>query len=331
MLLDLCRRALDARGELLVRLADEGTDVVRLLHGAAEGRPGLTVDRYGPILLVQTFREPLEPGELQTLSDAVQEALGGTPLLPVWNHRGRDGGLPWSKHHAVELPEAPTGREGNLLFDLRPRHRGLDPLLFVDFRAGRRAVREAAPESLLNCFAYTCGIGVAARAGGTRSVLNVDFAASALEVGRRNAALNGFDDAGFETLHEDFFAAVRQFAGLGLKGRRGRRTRSTLKPRRFDGAVLDPPRWARSAHGAVDVVRDYPSLLKPVLLSVKPGGFVLATNHVPSVDLADWLDVLTRCAAKAGRPLQDLAVIQPDEDVPSPDGRPPLKMAWLRV
>ncbi len=331
MLPDLLIRALDARSTLLERLAAEDTDIVRLFHGITEGRPGLTVDRYGPILLVQTFRDPLEPGELDTIARTLDESLPGASLIPVWNHRGRGGGRPWERFCEVELPEAPIGREAGLRFDVRPRHRGMDPLLFVDFRAGRRAVREAAPASLLNCFAYTCGIGVAARAGGSGSVLNLDFAGSALEVGRTNAALNGFDDEGFETLQEDFFAAARQFAGLPIRGRGASKKHARLSPRSFDGAVLDPPRWARSAFGTVDVVRDYPSLLKPVLLCVRPGGFVLATNHVASVDLADWLDVLRRCASKAGRPITNLTVLTPDIDIPSPDDRPPLKMAWLRV
>jgi 23S rRNA (cytosine1962-C5)-methyltransferase len=329
-MLDALKHALEARGPLLERLRAEDTDIVRLLHGTNEGVPGLTIDRYGDLLLLQTWRDPLDPGAPEAAAKAVEE-ITSLSLTPVWNHRGEGGGPPWTQHHDPALPDQPIGREGGLLFDVRPRHRGRDPLLFIDLRAARRAVRKRATGTLLNCFSYTCGVGVAARAGGATEVVNVDFAASALAVGRTNAGLNGFDDAGFVTLKEDFFPAVRQLAGLPIRGRVARRKFTKLKPRLFDAVVLDPPRWARSPFGAVDVVRDYPALLKPALLAVKPGGWALVTNHVPSVELDVWLDVVRRCAAKAERPCQQIDVLKPDEDVPSSDGRPPLKVALLQL
>ena len=67
------------------------------------------------------------------------------------------------------------------------------------------------------------------------------------------------------------------------------------------------------------------------VLATAPGGQVLATNHVPHVALEDWLDVLRRCAMKAGRPLGEVEVLPPEADFPSPDGRPPLKVALCEV
>jgi 23S rRNA (cytosine1962-C5)-methyltransferase len=58
---------------------------------------------------------------------------------------------------------------------------------------------------------------------------------------------------------------------------------------------------------------------------------VLATNHVPEVGREEWLAVLERAAAKAGRPLAGLDVLEPEEDFPSLDGQPPLKIALARV
>ena len=185
---------------------------------------------------------------------------------------------------------------------------------------------------MLNLFAYTCGVGVAVMAGGAARVLNVDFAASALAIGRRNAALNQIEERAFETLEENVLPVIRQLGGLEVKGR-GKRARRFTKvaPRALDLIVLDPPRWAKTPFGAIDVVRDYASLFKPCVLACAEGGAVLATNHVPHVELSDWLDSLRRCAAKAGRPLRDIEVIVPDVDFPSPDGRPPLKLAWCHL
>ena len=133
-------------------------------------------------------------------------------------------------------------------------------------------------------------------------------------------------------VQDDVFPVVRQLAGLGVAERRGRRREFTMhEPRRVDIVVLDPPRWSKSAFGAIDVVRDYPGMLKPALLATSPGGHVLATNHAPEVSLADWRRTLERTAEKCGRPLAGLDWIEPEADFPSFDGAPPLKMAWIRT
>jgi 23S rRNA (cytosine1962-C5)-methyltransferase len=323
VLADLLAAALDARGALLAQLSDDSTDCMRLFHGAVEGLPGVAIDRYGPEVLVQVWRE-----EAMAAIDvaAIQEvvcSLLGMETEPRLHPRGR-----WASR--VGEPGSPAeGMEAGLRFDVTAPAPGRDPLLFLDFRAGRRAVRAHGREGsrVLNLFAYTCGVGVAAAAAGA-SVLNVDFAASALEIGAKNAARNALQR--FDTLKEDVFPVIRQLSGLGIRGR-VQRTYTPLEPARFDLVVLDPPRWAKSPFGAVDLVRDYPALLKPALLCTAEGGELLVTNNVSSVTLDDWLEVVRRCAQKAGRPIRELNVIRPDSDFPSPDGRHPLKMAWLRL
>ena len=133
-------------------------------------------------------------------------------------------------------------------------------------------------------------------------------------------------------MRQDVFPVIRQLAGLGVPGRRGRRAaHQKLQPRTFDLTVLDPPRWSTGKFGTVDTVNDYPSLFKPALLATKQGGALLATNNVASVDYEAWVSILHRCANKAGRPLRDVERIYPEADFPSPDGRTPLKLAWIRV
>lgn len=58
--------------------------------------------------------------------------------------------------------------------------------------------------------------------------------------------------------------------------------------------VLDPPTWTKTKAGAVDLVRDYQALFKPCVLATRPGGTVLAVNHVASVGLDDWCAALAR-------------------------------------
>jgi 23S rRNA (cytosine1962-C5)-methyltransferase len=335
--LALLAAALERRGPLLGRLAAEGTDCYRLFHGIAEGAPGLAIDRYGPVLMLQTWREPLEDGEVDRAHGEIARRLG-TKLHPVWNHRGKERGVPFERFHDPEVPEAPVGLELGLRYDVRPRHRGLDPLLFLDFRAGRRMVlANARDKSVLNLFAYTCASGVAASAGGAREVWNVDFSETALEIGTRNLGLNSLSAATTRFIAEDAIAVSRQLASLPVSTTRGRglgrreRVFARFEPRSFDLVILDPPRWSKGLFGAVDVVRDYATLFKPALLATADGGTVLATNHAPEVARDSWLRVLERTARKCGRSIRDLEWVAPEEDFPSFDASPPLKVAWIAV
>lgn len=337
----LVSSALSRRASLLAALESEGTDCYRIFHGVAESRPGLSIDRYGPILLFQTWRETLSPTEIESCHRLVEEALA-IPLHPVWNHRHKKRNEPFSRFHSPAIPHEPVGTELGLLYNVNPRHHGLDPLLFLDLRAGRRRLlATAGGKSVLNLFAYTCAFGLVACAAGAREVWNVDFSRSALGVGERNLARNRLD-AGTTPVRfiaEDALPVLRQLAALPIAKRRARKkvtkgqehSFQRFEPRSFEIVVLDPPRWSTGPFGAVDVVRDYAALLKPALLATAAGGRVLATNHAPEVDLDRWIRTMARCGEKCGRPLQRVEVIVPEADVPSFDGAPPLKVAWLGV
>jgi len=337
-MLSQIQTALDARVSFLSEL--EQTDCVRLFHGVAEGVPGLAIDRYGSVLLLQTWRDPLTHADVDAIHRCVEDALGDS-LIAVWNHRGSEKGNPREIFPVPELPARVIGTEHGLRFDVHPRHKTGDPLLFLDSRVARRRVREAASgKTVLNLFAYTCSAGVAAIAGGATAAWNVDFARKALDVGTGNARLNDIEVEGdaanptaWRNIHEDVFPVIRQYAGMRIHDHRGgRKLRyKSRKPRQFDVVMLDPPRWSRSAFGAVDVVRDYPTIFKPALLATAPGGHLLCTNHVAKVSFEDWTDVLQRSATKAGRPIQTIERLVPDPDVPSFDGNHPLKIAWIGI
>ncbi len=314
---DLLDRALEARDPLIRSFLVEGTDAYRVFHGAAEGREGLAIDRYGTLILAQSFREPLEDGERSALEPFLRERFPDAEEI-VFVTRGEHGD---SREHVCT--------EAGAKLAVRALHRGQDPWLFLDLRAGRRARRELARgRSVLNPFAYTCAAGVAAACAGAQEVWNVDFAGSALHVGRRNAELNGIE---MRFVQEDCLPVMRQLAGLPVKGRGSFREYERFEPRTFDLVFLDPPAWSKGPFGAVDVERDYAALFKPALLATAPGGTVIATNHVASVGREAWTSALERCAEKAGRPLAGIELVSPDADFPSRDGNPPLKIAVCRL
>ena len=191
------------------------------------------------------------------------------------------------------------------------------------------ATPTSSPASPAHAAAAAAGATVAAAAG-AKEVINVDFAQSSLEVGRGNYIQNGLEDS-YTAVHEDAIPIMLQYSGLGVRGRRKKRSYTAVEARQFDLVILDPPRYAKSNFGIVDTVGDYQSLFKPALLSTKPGGQMLVTNNVASVEKPNFEKMLLKCAEKAGRPIKSLEFIDVEEDFPSPDGQWPLKMAWLHL
>jgi 23S rRNA (cytosine1962-C5)-methyltransferase len=152
-------------------------------------------------------------------------------------------------------------------------------------------------------------------------------------VGRENARLNELPIRP-RFLYSDVFPVVRQYAGIAQpKTVRGKRMPAfpELAPQPFDLVFLDPPRYARSPFGVVDLVRDYPALFKPALLATAPGGTLICCNNVAQIEREPWLEQLLRSARKAGREVREVEWILPEVDFPSFDGDPPLKMVLLRV
>ncbi|MBM3108605.1 class I SAM-dependent rRNA methyltransferase [Pseudomonas sp. V1] len=330
------RAALDARQGLIAELHAQGTDCYRLFHGSQEGASGLTIDRYGPQLLVQSFHQTLETSALLELHASIETQLG-LELLLVYNDRSQGNSRIDRRDPVYQASEAAladhVGHEWGLNYRVRGRHGGQDPLLFLDLRNARGWVKQhSAGKRVLNLFAYTCGVGLSAAAGGASEVCNLDFAEGNLAVGKENAALNP-QVVPMSFIQSDYFPAIRQFAGLPISQRRGHKLPAypRLEQRQFDLVFLDPPAWAKSAFGTVDLLRDYQSLLKPALLSTAEDGVLICCNNLAKVSLADWREQVLRCAEKAGRPVRDCQVLSPASDFPSQDAQPPLKTLILQL
>lgn len=334
-LTELLQAAYAARLQLIERLHAEDTNAYRLFNGSAENRPGLTVDRYGDLLLIQTFHNPLDGHDRVAIENFFATVLPG--LTAIYNDRSHANSRISNPLPAEVLAEAQKPREFHEMgvrYVVQARHGGQDPWLFLDMRAGRRRImQEAVGKSLLNLFAYTCGIGIAAAKSGATHVVNVDFAESNLKVGKENSRLNDLPIRQ-RFVHSDAFAAMRQLAGIGQpKMVRGKHMPAFPKLDRhtFDVVFLDPPRYAKSPFGVVDIVNDYAALMKLALLCTTEGGTLICCNNAAQMSREVWADQLERCARKLGRAIRELEWIVPEEDFPSHDGQAPLKIALLRV
>jgi 23S rRNA (cytosine1962-C5)-methyltransferase len=334
-LIPLLATAFENRRDLFACLHAEQTNAYRLFHGSAENSPGLTVDRYNDLLLIQSFHQSLTDEERRVISDFYAKEIPG--LTAVYNDRSQANSRICNPLLPQELGEAQKQREFSEIgvrYLVQARHGGQDPWLFLDMRAGRRRImQEVAGKTLLNLFAYTCGVGVAAATAGAVYVVNVDFAESNINVGKENARLNNLPIR-LRYVQSDAFAAMRQLAGIGqpkMVRRKHMPVFPKLEKHSFDVVFLDPPRYSKSPFGVVDTVNDYAALMKLALLCTTEGGTLICCNNAAQISRDVWADQLQRCANKVGRPIREIEWITPEADFPSLDGQPPLKIALLRV
>ncbi len=157
--------------------------------------------------------------------------------------------------------------------------------LFIDQRENRRFVREIAPGSLLNCFAYTCSFSVAAATVGARTV-SIDLSKKSLARGKENFALNSLPTNDHRFLADDVMEVLPRL------GRRGEK---------FDVIILDPPTFSRSHRGkAFQVEQDFETLLLAALeVAERDGKILLSTNCSSLGERA--LEVMARYCLKATR------------------------------
>jgi 23S rRNA (cytosine1962-C5)-methyltransferase len=262
-----------------VRLPIE-SDAVRLVHGEADGLPGLVVDRYGDTLSAQFTAAGVERWK-GVIADALLKVTGLQRLYERSDASVRElEGLPpitgW-------LRGAPTDA-GDTVITIREQGwqltvdvaRGHKTGYYLDQRDSRKlfadSVRHFGVQRVLNCYSYTGGFSVAALAGGAAEVTSVDSSGPALERASVHVTLNGFDATRHTAIDADVNATLRRFIDEG---------------RRFDAIVLDPPKFASTAAQAERAARAYKDINRLAFGLLEPGGllFTFSCSGGVSADL----------------------------------------------
>ena len=239
------------------------SDGLRLVHGEADGLPGLIVDRYADVLSAQFLSAGSERWKA-TIADALLAATGCAKLYERSDSgvRGLEGLAPVKGWLRGEGATAVTIREHGwrLTVDVDEGHK---TGFYLDQRDNRarfaQLVRHFGVQRVLNCYCYTGGFSVAALAGGATQVVSVDSSAPALERGRAHVTLNGFDPAQSEFIDADVNALLRERLKAGEQ---------------FDAIVLDPPKFAPSAAHADRAARAYKDINRLALKLLAPGGLL---------------------------------------------------------
>jgi 23S rRNA (cytosine1962-C5)-methyltransferase len=310
-------RALALRARLPI-----DSDGVRLVHGEADGLPGLIVDRYGQTLSAQFLSAGMERWReavadvllgatglerLYERSDSSVRALEGLEPRAGWLRGGPPGcgqGGIAAEPATTPTPAPPTSltiREHGwqLGLDVAEGHK---TGFYLDQRDNRgrfaQWVRHFGLQRVLNCYCYTGGFSVAALAGGAAHVIGVDSSAPALQRARANVALNGFDAA----RHEAVDADVNQFLRQRLQAGEA-----------FDAIVLDPPKFAPTAAHAERAARAYKDINRLALKLLAPGGLLLTFSCSGGIGAELFHKIVAGAAIDAG---VDGAILQRLEAAP---------------
>ncbi|MEY3286229.1 MAG: hypothetical protein RL500_959 [Pseudomonadota bacterium] len=252
--------ALDLRARLPIR-----SDGVRLIHGEADGLPGLIVDRYAEVLSAQFLSAGTERWK-QAITDILVERTGVPQVFErsdsgVRTLEGLQPVTGWLRGGGGATEVTIQEHDWKLILDVAEGHK---TGFYLDQRDNRLRfshwVRHFGLKRVLNCYCYTGGFSVAALAGGATEVVSVDSSAPALARASAHVTLNGFDAARHTARDADVNQTLREAIKDGQT---------------FDAIVLDPPKFAPTAAHAERAARAYKDINRLAFKLLSPGGLLL--------------------------------------------------------
>lgn len=287
-------------------LAAGDSTVYRLINAESDFLPGLTVDRYGDYLVVQsgTLAIDRRKAELAAMLGALTGCRGVLERseAAVRRQEGLEaaGGLLWGQ----EPPATVLVTENGFTFPVN-LWTGQKGGFYADQRLNRGRVAAYCPgRRVLNMFSYTGAFGIYALAAGATHVTNVDSNVDVLETAEETVRLNGFEPARCDFLAGDAAHILRDWRAPGEE------------IPEFDVIILDPPKFAQNKRHLERALRGYKDINMSALQMLKPGG-ILATFSCSGLVSADLFQkVVFGAAVDAGRRVQVLEWLRQAPDHP---------------
>ncbi|MDD5103768.1 MAG: class I SAM-dependent rRNA methyltransferase [Candidatus Peribacteraceae bacterium] len=272
--------------------AKEETTCCRLINAEGDALPGLIVDQYGDVLVIQMttlgfdrlrdwvkeqLLEIMKPKAIFEKSTGPARKKEGLPEREGWIHSKIDT--------AIEVKE----RGIRYLIALEGSQK---TGLFLDQREMRSLVRQTASgRTVLDCCSYVGGFSVNALAGGALIADAVDYDSAALSRARQHAALNGLPEDRLQIFSEDVFDFLR---------------RKSL-PHRYDYIILDPPAFAKRSSDLDPAKKAYTDLNRMALQALPPGGFLLTCSCSYQVNPELFQTLVFHAARQAKRSVKILS------------------------
>ena len=270
--------------------SDTDTTGYRVVFGEADNLPGLVIDRYADVLVVQ-----ISTIGMSNLSPLVIRACKKlfNPNAIVDRSEGESNVIDGNLDGPVEFTEHGMKFVGDVLH-------GQKTGFFFDQKELRQAVKKyATNKTVLNAFSYTGATGVAAMLGGAVSVYNVDESKAALDFCEKNAALNGIDSKEIITEEAD------AFAWLGAQ-----------KDIAYDMVIIDPPALAKTKREIEQAKKAYHFVNRAGMRLVKDGGIFVTSSCSHFFTEDDFAYTLRRASVQAGLQLDVLEVVRQAPDHP---------------
>jgi 23S rRNA (cytosine1962-C5)-methyltransferase len=261
----------------------------RLVHAEADGLPGVVIDRFGDIAVIQpnaAWAETLLPA----LTEALMQVTGVTTVVKNATGRSRaleglseetvvlagavDGPVPVPMNGATYMADVTGGQKTGLFFDQRPNH--------------AFAARLSQGARVLDVFSHVGGFALAALGAGATSALAVDASAPALALATQGAEASGHA-ARFATRQGDAFATLES---LGADGEQ------------FDVVICDPPAFAPTKNALEAGLRAYERLARLASPLVAPGGYLVLCSCSHAADLSAFRNASARGIGRGGRRAQ---------------------------
>ena len=242
---------------------DDIAQAQRIFHGRGHAYKDLnhiTIDWLKPLLLITLF-DPVCKADLSNLAEQLRSRFQQCKSIQV-QHRYQPSwlveGLFGEPINQLDIIES------NLRYKLEIKS-GANTGLFLDMKNGRDWVRtHSQNKRVLNLFAYTCGFSIAAAAGDAKSVFNIDMSSPFLNTGRENHRLN---KQSLEAIRFDKLNILKSFGRIKKHGP-------------YDLIICDPPTFQK---GSIDIVRDYPKLIRRFIEFISEDGVLLLCINTPHI------------------------------------------------
>lgn len=275
------------------------TNCYRLVHGEGDHLPGMIIDVYGPVAVIQAhslgmyrFREALADTliHLGIGIDAVYDKSAET--LQKSGASGDNGFL------IGERPVEETVLEHGHKFEVN-WETGQKTGFFLDQRENRQLLGQYSKDKvILNTFCYSGGFSVYALNEGAKEVHSLDSSQKALDLVERNLEINGLNDAPHKLIKAD---AVEHMKAL---------------PQAYDIIILDPPAFAKHMSARHKAVQGYKRLNANAIRQIKPGGMIFTFSCSQAVDKSLFNHTITAAAIAEGRKVQILHQLHQPADHP---------------
>ena len=282
---------------ILTGVATQHTNAYRLIHGEGDGLPGLIIDFYNGVAVMQAHSLGMHK-DRKVIAKALKEALGNSLTAVYYKSQSTLTGKNENEYLLGMAPVPHVVQEHDNKFYV-DWEEGQKTGFFLDQRENRKRVGELSRnKKVLNTFCYTGGFSVYALMGGANLVHSVDASERAVDLTNKNIELNGFRAEEHPSFVKDTFDYLKDKKDV------------------YDMIILDPPAFAKHKEAKHQAMKGYQRLNVEAMRMVKSQGIIFTFSCSQVVDRQLFYDTVVSAAIQAGREIKVLHHLSQPADHP---------------